>query len=190
MTARAGSILLVAIVGCARASPVHTTPTNAACPAPQLDVRDWQTVADSAGVNYRLPRDFVKQPRTTAAQSWHRQGDFQQSITAGFIASSSPTATLGRVPHAGMKELTVCVDSIGGREILIQAWRTVDGTFRRFRRQDRYDVFAVVGVNRELHFYITSGSYLPETQEAALAVVRTIAIEDPPPPPPAGTPPD
>jgi hypothetical protein len=75
-----------------------------------------------------------------------------------------------------MMEMTQCVDSIGGRQALVQAWRTRGGTFRDGQRMDRYDVFAVVPVSPVLRFYIASGSHRRETQQLALAAVRTIVV--------------
>ena len=125
---------------------------------------------------FRLPAEFTESQREPGARKFLRHGDFQQYVLAGFIESSTPVVAMGRAPHAGMKEMTVCVDSVGGREVLVQAWRTVNGTFREGRRLDRYDVFAVVAIHPELRFYFASGSYDPHTQTVALAAVRTIAI--------------
>jgi hypothetical protein len=133
-------------------------------------------------VVFRLPPAFVERAREAGAREWDLDGDFQQYILAGFIESSSPVVSLGRAPAAGMLEMTQCVDSIGGREVLVQAWRTRGGTFRDGRRLDRYDVFAVVEVHPELRFYLASGSYRRQTQDLALAVVRTIAIGPQSPP--------
>jgi hypothetical protein len=75
-----------------------------------------------------------------------------------------------------MMEMSQCVDSIGGRQVLVQAWRTRGGTFRNGQRMDRYDVFAVVPVSPERRFYLASGSHRPQTQQTVLEVVRTIAL--------------
>jgi hypothetical protein len=175
------SAVLVAcgFAGCAR--PARTAPSRAACPAPRADTRDWRIVQDSAEVVFRLPPAFVERARSEGAREWLLTGDFQQYVLTGFIASSSPVAALGRAPAPGMLEMSQCVDSVGGREVLVQAWRTVGGTFREGRRRDRYDVFAVVAVHPELRFYLASGSYRRQTQDLALAVVRSIAIGPGPP---------
>lgn len=168
------ALLAVFSAGCARTTRV--APASPACPAPRQDTGDWRDVAEPEGVSFRLPAAFVEQPRDEGAHRWHLRGDFSEYVLAGFIASSSPVETLGRAPSPGMMEMTQCIDSVGGRQVLVQAWRTRGGTFREGRRMDRYDVFAVVAVHPQLRFYIASGSHRRETQQAALTVVRTIAI--------------
>lgn len=156
--------------------PTRIAPAHAACPAPRQDTGGWRAVSESAGVSFLVPDGFVQQPRDEGDTRWYLHGDFSEYILAGFIPSSSPPEAMGRVPSVGMMEMTQCVDSIGGRQVLVQAWRTRGGTFRDGQRMDRYDVFAVFAVHSELRFYLASGSHRPETQRAALAVVRTIAI--------------
>lgn len=170
------ALAVAAFIASGCVGPARIAPAHAACPAPRQDTGDWRAVAESAGVSFLVPAAFVQQPRDEGATRWYLRGDFSEYILAGFIPSSSPPPALGRVPNPGMVEMTQCVDSIGGREVLVQAWRTRGGTFREGRRMDRYDVFAVVAVHPELRFYLASGSHRPETQRAALAVVRTIAI--------------
>lgn len=178
----AGLVLVVATTAsaCARTVPVAgVAPAFAACPAPRVDMTSWRTVADSF-VSFRLPADFVEQPFDEGARRWYLNDDFSEYLLAGFIASSSPAEALGRAPSPGMMEMSQCVDSIGGRQVLVQAWRTRGGTFRNGRRMDRYDVFAVVPVSPERRFYLASGSHRPPTQQTVLAVVRTIAVGAPP----------
>ncbi len=161
--------------------PAGIPPALAACPAPRQPTDDWRAVPESAGVSFRIPPAFVEQPSDEGAHRFYLRGDFSEYLLAGFIASSSPAETMGRAPGPGMMEMTQCVDSIGGRHALVQAWRTRDGTFRDGQRLDRYDVFAVVPVSPELRFYIASGSHRRETQQLALAAVRTIVVAPAPP---------
>jgi hypothetical protein len=141
---------------------------------------DWTLVADSAGVSFRLPAAFHERAPREGVREWDL-GDPQQYMLVGYIASSQPPATLGRVVSPGMEEMTQCIDSVGGRGVLVQAWRTVGGTFREGRRQDRYDVFAVLAVRPDVRLYLASGGYERRVQEIALAAVRTIAVAAPPP---------
>jgi hypothetical protein len=166
--------LLGPLLSCGRAP--HLTPARAACPSPRLVTTDWVTVADSAGVSFRVPPGYREAARENGALHWEFDGDFQQYLTAGFIASSSPPAALGRYVSPGMLEMTQCIDRIGGREVLVQAWRTPGGTFRNGRRLDRYDVFAVLAVRPDLRFYLASGGFQRRTQELVLAAVRTILV--------------
>ena len=177
----AGVVALVVMIvaGCVR--PAGIAPALAACPAPPQQTEDWPAVAESAGVSFRIPPEFVEQSREEGAHRFSLRGDFSEYLLAGFIASSSPAETMGRVPGPGMMEMSQCVDSIGGRQVLVQAWRTRGGTFREGQRLDRYDVFAVVPVSPELRFYIASGSHRRETQQLALAAVRTIVVAVAPP---------
>jgi len=173
------SLLLVAFAmviaaGCVR--PAGIAPALAACPGPGQQTDGWRVVSESAGVTFRIPPDFVERPSDEGAHRFHLRGDFSEYLLAGFIASSSPAETMGRAPGPGMMEMTQCADSIGGRQALVQAWRTRGGTFRDGQRMDRYDVFAVVPVSPELRFYIASGSHRRETQQLALAAVRTIVV--------------
>ena len=176
IVACAVTLLLAAIGGCVRIQRV--APARAACPAPRLSARGWVAVEDS-GVTFRLPPAYVERPSRAAFREWAENGDFQQYIIVGYIASSNPAPTLGRAPGPGMLEMTQCVDSVAGREVLVQAWRSRGGTFRNGRRLDRYDVFAVVPIRPDLRLYVTSGGYERRTQDIALAVVRTIATAQP-----------
>lgn len=170
--------LSMLIIPAACAHPGRPVPARAACPAPHVDTKPWRTVSQGPVV-YRIPDGFVRSDTQTATYHWERSGDFQQYVTAGFIESSSPAVTLGRTPSPGVFEMTQCVDSIGGREVLVQSWRTRGGVYRDFKRLDRYDVFAVVPVTAMRKFYIASGSYRPETQTIALALVRSIIVVGP-----------
>jgi hypothetical protein len=162
------------LLSCGRAP--HLTPARAACPPPRIATADWVTVTDSAGVSFRLPPGYREAARENGALHWELDGDFQQYLTAGFIASSSPPAALGRYVSPGMLEMTQCIDLVAGREVLVQAWRTPGGTFRNGQRLDRYDVFAVIPVRPALRFYLASGGFQRRTQELVLAVVRTILV--------------
>ena len=173
-------VLVLGSLSCAR--PGRVAPALAACPAPRQETGEWRPVAESAAVSFRIPADFVEQAREADARRWYLHGDFAEYILAGFIRSSSPLQAFGRAPAVGMMEMTQCIDSIGGREALVQAWRTRGGTFLNGRRLDRYDVFAVVAVDPELRFYIAGGTHRRDTQKVALAVVRTIAIAPGSPP--------
>jgi len=132
-------------------------------------------------VSFRLPAAYQERAPHSGIREWDLGGDSQQYVLVGYIASSSPPATLGRVVSPGMLEMTQCVDSAGGREVLVQSWRTPAGTFRQGRRLDRYDVFAVVPVRPDLRFYLASGGYERRTQDIALAAVRTIVVAASPP---------
>jgi hypothetical protein len=167
-------LLLGAAASCTR--PPRLTPSLAACPTPSDGTGGWETITDSLGVSFRLPPGFEEKAREGSARHWELGSDFSQYVTVGFIRSSSPVAVLGRAVSPGMLEMTQCIDSIAGREALVQAWRTKGGTFRNFQRLDRYDVFAVVPVTPTLRFYFSSGGYERRTQRLALAAARTISV--------------
>jgi len=150
-----------------------------ACPAPHVRTDRWATVRDSFGVTLRLPPAFTAYDTRTAMREWVTTGG--SYIGIGTIASSNPPASLGRFVSPGMVEMTQCIDSIASREALVQTWRTVGGVFHSGRRSDRYDVFAVIPVRADLRVYFMSGSTDRKTQEAALAVLRSITIGDVPP---------
>lgn len=163
------------LISCAR-PPRSVAPARPACPELRIATTDWVPVADSAGVSFRLPPGFREAARIGEARQWELDGDLSPYVIAGFLASSSPPAALGRFVSPGMLEMTQCIDVVGGREVLVQAWRTQGGTFRNGRRLDRYDVFAVVPVRPDLRFYLSSGGHERHTQDLALAVVRTIVV--------------
>lgn len=166
--------LTASLLGCAGRR--HVDQARTACPAPPLRTGGWVSISDSLGIAFRLPPNYHERPTGTASREWVLDGDDQQYIILGYIASSSPPASLGRAVSPGMLEMTQCIDSVGTRELLVQAWRTRGGTFRNGQRLDRYDVFAVVPVRADLRLYLMSGSYKRGTQDIALAAVRTIAV--------------
>jgi len=165
---------LAGLVACVR--PGHVEPARAACPAPPLSTAGWVSIADSAGVSFRLPAEYRERATQAGFREWVLGSDVHQYVIVGYIASSNPPATLGRVVSPGMLEMTQCVDSVGSREALVQSWRTPGGTFRQGRRLDRYDVFAVVPVRPDLRVYLASGGYERRAQDVALAAARTIVI--------------
>ena len=175
--ARIGLAAVLATLGAVSCLPhSRPTPSRPACPGPRLDARDWMVVQDESGVGFRLPRDFVERPHEAGGREWALRGDFQQYVETGLIRSSTPVEAMGRAPGAGMMEMMQCIDSVGGQAVLVQAWRTRDGTFRNGRRLDRYDVFAVVALEPSLRFYLASGGYERSTQDFALAAVRTLSV--------------
>jgi len=155
---------------------MHLDQARPACPAPALRTDRWVTIQDSSGVAFRLPPGYQEHPTGTGMREWFLDGDNQRYIALGFIASSNPPASLGRLVSPGMEEMTQCIDSLGSREVLVQSYRTRGGTFRNGQRLDRYDVFAVVPLRADLRLYLMSGSYQRATQDVALAAVRTITI--------------
>jgi hypothetical protein len=161
-------------LGCA--GPQRLEPARAACPPPRLATALWVTYADSAGVSFRLPAAYQERAPRDGVREWDLDGDNQQYVLAGYISSSNPPASLGRFVSPGMLEMSQCIDSTGGREVLVQSWRTPGGTFRRGRRLDRYDVFAVVPVRPDLRFYVASGGYERRAQDIALAAIRTVVV--------------
>jgi len=165
---------LAGLVACVR--PGRVEPARAACPAPPLSTAGWVSIADSAGVSFRLPAEYRERATQAGFREWVLGSDVHQYVIVGYIASSNPPATLGRVVSPGMLEMTQCVDSVGSREVLVQSWRTPGGTFRQGRRLDRYDVFAVVPVRPDLRVYLASGGYERRAQDVALAAARTIVI--------------
>ena len=80
-----------------------------------------------------------------------------RTVSIGFIHAAEHWLTLRRAPSPGMHEMSECVDSVGGREILVQTWRTAGGIFRNGRRRDRYDVFALLPVRPGFTVYVTGG---------------------------------
>ena len=172
LLARCVPFIVLVVAACVH--PARLVPARAACPAPRVDTGSWRAVSQGP-VTYRVPDVFARSDTDAVTYHWHG-GDTQQYITTGFIESSSPVVALGRTPYPGAHEMTQCVDSVAGREVLVQAWRTSGGVYRNFKRLDRYDVFAVVPLTATRRFYLASGSYLPETQTIALALVRTIVV--------------
>lgn len=174
--------LLAALVsGCygprSAPAPVGAVP---ACPGPALDVESWDVVSDSAGVTYRLPDGFVEQvdPRLPHRQ-WSYEGRSSGYVWIGFNSGGEHWITLRRAPSPGMHEMTECIDSVPGRQVLVQAWRTEGGIFRGGRRSDRYDVLALVPIAPDLTVVLTGGGSDRGFQTLLLAMVRTVRVPPP-----------
>jgi len=170
--------LLLPVAGCHRAARTSPGPEPAAtaCPPPPLDTRDWRQVADSANVSYRLPPDLTERPDTAGPHRWWVGADTHHVLTVGFIHVREHWITLRRVPSPGMLEMSECIDSIPGREILVQTWRMVGGVFRDSQRLDKYDMLALVPIEPGLTLFLTGGGPERETQILLLAVARTVRI--------------
>jgi hypothetical protein len=75
-----------------------------------------------------------------------------------------------------MIEMSECIDSIPGREILVQTWRMAGGVFRDSQRLDKYDMLALVPVEPGVTLFLTGGGPKRETQILLLAVARTVRV--------------
>jgi len=172
--------LALACHGAPRSAPTLTA-SAPACPPPPLTVADWPVIMDSADVSYRLPDGFVeRRPRDLPGRHWtYRRDGSSGTVTVGFIHSREHWTTLRRVPSPGMHEMSVCIDSLAGREILVQAWRMANGIFRNRRRFDRYDVFALLPITPGHTVYVTGGGSDRRFQEIVLAIVRTVRLPSP-----------
>lgn len=182
-SARLFSIALF-LAGCHRAPAPAPIPVAVeampACPAPKIDTRGWQIVNDSTGVRYRLPPEFEERPgRIPLSRRWDLDGDFQQSVDIGIIESPDYWVSLRRPPAPGRHEMSECIDSIPGRQLLVQSWRAEGGVFRRGRRMDEYEVFALVPMTAGRTVFLTGGGFERETQALLLAIVRTIRVPEP-----------
>jgi hypothetical protein len=157
--------------------PIAAVP---ACPGPALDVAGWAAIADSAGVTYRLPGGFIERPDSTLPyRRWTASDGSSGDLAVGFIHSREHWITLRRAPSPGMHEMSECVDSVAGRQLLVQAWRTEGGIFRDRRRFDRYDVFALVPITPGLTVYLTGGGSDRRFQALLLAMARTLRVGEP-----------
>jgi len=177
-------VLPVLFAGCHRAPATAPSPeifeAIAACPTPNLDTRGWQIVTDSTGIRYRLPDQFVEQPaRVPLSRRWDLDGDFRQSMDIGIIESPEYWISLRRAPSPGMREMSECIDSIPGRQLLVQAWRMEGGVFRNGRRMDKYEVFALTPMEPGRTVFLTGGGSDRQTQALLLAIVRTIRLPSP-----------
>lgn len=170
--------LLLSVAGCHRAARTSPGPEPAAtaCPAPALDTRAWRHVADSAGVSYRLPPSLLQRPDTAGPHREWDGADAPHLLTVGFIHAREHWITLRRVPSPGMLDMSECIDSIPGREILVQTWRMAGGVFRDLQRLDKYDMFALVPIEPGLTLFLTGGGPERETQILLLAVARTVRV--------------
>jgi len=176
-----GAALVTVTLAChgPRTAPV---PLGAApaCPAPAVATDDWIPVTDSMGVSYRLPPGFVPRPHPELPHDrWSYDDGTSGYVWVGVNRSLEHWITLRRAPSPGMYEMSECIDSLAGREILVQAWRTPGGIFRDGRRWDRYDVFALLPIEPGRTVWVTSGGSDRRFQETALAIVRTVRLPQP-----------
>lgn len=149
----------------------------AACPAPGLNVSHWNVVSDSAGLTFRIPDTFVEHVDARLPhRTWNSEGTSSGYLFVGFNHSKEFWLTLRRVPSRGMMEMSECVDSIPGRQILVQAWRMVGGIFKGGRRSDRYDMLTLVPIEPSLTVYMAGGGSDPRFQTILLAIARTVRV--------------
>jgi hypothetical protein len=154
----------------------------AACPAPVLDLHNWTLVSDSAGLTYRVPPSFVERPDPRLpSRRWTEGGASSGSVSIGFNHMREHWITFRRAPSPGMREMTECIDSIPGRQILVQAWRTVGGRFEGGRRSDLYEVLTLVPMEPGLTLWIAGGGADPQFQRIVLAIGRTVRLPMPTP---------
>ena len=173
-----GAALLTGTIAChgprTAPAPVAAAP---ACPAPVFATGGWTPVTDSMGISYRLPPGFVPRPNPELPHDrWSYDDGTSGYVWIGMNRSPEHWITLRRVPSPGMYEMSECIDSLAGREILVQAWRMRGGISNGRRRPDRYDVFALLPIEPGRTVWVTSGGSDRRFQEMALAIVRTVRI--------------
>jgi hypothetical protein len=145
-----------------------------------FDVGDWPVVADSGDLRYRVPRGFEERSDTSLPyRRWTVDGRSAGSVAVGLNHSREHWLTLRRAPSPGMREMSECIDSVAGRELLVQAWRTEGGIFRERRRADRYDVFALVPLAPGRTVFLAGGGADRAFQARLLAMVRTVRVGAP-----------
>lgn len=150
------------------------------CPAPDLETGAWTPVTDSTGIAYRLPPGFVPDPNPELHYSrWRYDQETSGYVWIGINRSPEFWLTLRRVPSPGMYEMGECIDSLGGREILVQAWRMRGGLSNGRRRPDRYEVFALLPIAPGRTVWFTAGGRDRRYQEIAMAIVRTFVLPMP-----------
>lgn len=173
--------MVVPLSGCQRPpeTPPRPVPAVTACPAPVLDTRDWRHVVDSANVSFRLPATLVERADTASPHRRWVNADGRQVVTVGFLRVLEHWITLRRAPSPGMHEMSECMDSIPGRQLLVQTWRTAGGVFRHGRRFDNYEMLALVPIEPGLTVFLTGGGAARETQVLLLAIARTVRIGEP-----------
>jgi hypothetical protein len=181
--ARIATVAIAMAVPAAGCQRPQTAPRPAlavaACPGPVLDTRDWRLVMDSADLSYRLPPALVERADTASPHRRWFSADSRQIVTVGFIHELEHWITLRRAPSPGMHEMSECIDSIPGRQLLVQAWRTAGGVFRDRRRFDNYEMLALVPIEPGLTVFLTGGGSARETQVLLLAIARTVRIGEP-----------
>lgn len=168
--------------GCQRVGTAVPRPLRSvsACPAPGVDTEGWESLRDSAGVSYRLPRGYTQRP---PGDLYYREftwsGDPAGHASIGFSPSHEHYATLLRIPGPPMREMTECQESVNGREVFFQSWRTVGGIFSGGRRYDNFEMLALVPVRPTLTLFVTGGSGDPRFQAILLTIARTVEVAEP-----------
>lgn len=149
-------------------------PAAPACPAPQLRGVEWVLADDSTGFTVALPPGFEERPWEGPSRRWDLGPDFQQSMIFGTIRGDLGLAAYRR-PYqpALMPEYSECTETVAGYQVSIQSFRTPNGTFRNYRRLDRYDVFAIWEIAPGVYGYISGGTYLRPTQDLMLGAIRS-----------------
>jgi hypothetical protein len=181
-TLGAAALGLCLVGGCQRVGTPSPPPLHSvsACPAPDVDTDGWQMLLDSAGVSYRLPPGFAQRPSGDLdfrEFTWAAYPGGHASI--GFSPSREHYATLLRVPAPPMREMTECQESVNGRDVFFQSWRTVGGSFRQGRRYDNLEMLALVPVQPMLTLFVTGGSEDPGFQAVLLTIARTVEVAGP-----------
>lgn len=170
-----GVVLVGVGTGCAgRARPPTTVPPAlAACPAPPVSAGDWTFRADSIGVFLFLPPDFLERPSGGTYREWIGGSERNQLIQFGLIRGDLPIEGYRRVITSTFaEEYSECHVTVDGYTVHLQAWRTPNGVFRNFRRQSRYDGFAIWQLEPGVFAYLQGGGSDRATQAVLLAAAR------------------
>jgi hypothetical protein len=176
--ASAGTLAIV-IAGCQRVGVAPSPPPGAAdaCPAPAVRTAGWEIVADSAGVTYRLPPGFNERPPGDLPfRDFTYSDELRGRVSIGFSPSREHYGSFLRVPSPSMHEMSQCLESINGRDVLLQSWRTEGGSFRQGRRYDLFEMLALVPVQPMLTLFVTGQSEDPAFQQVLLAIARTVEV--------------
>lgn len=155
-------------------------PAARACPAPKLRRVPWVFADDSAGFVLAMPPGFQEGASGGPFRHFESADGYRPWMSFGIIRGELGLAGYRRVLQPDlMLDYSECSDVVNGYLISIQAWRTPNGVFRNFRRQDRYDVFAIWEAGPSAYAYLTGGTDDQPTQVLMLAAIRAWKVQKP-----------
>jgi hypothetical protein len=161
-----------------------------ACTLPSVDTRGWQVVnAEIAPIELHMPPDVrefryrhtdviaspgaTPDPTVPPAQEWRPPSRRRLPYVVGITRRKGPPERF--LPDASVPERSECVDTIGGRSVVIVSYRMPLGSSLR---SDRYAIDAVFREDSSWALVFWGSSVSPELQARLLAILRSIRFRD------------
>lgn len=170
-------IILFTMVICSNS--VYANPAARACPGPKIDTTSWQARSfKPAGIQIRLPGRYKEHSPAvrvgSASDVSYHAGPSDHIDIMIEVARDRDLHKNKIIQQPYYLDYTECIEKIGNRDVVIQSFREPNVIFTKGDWRPAYNVVAICFITDSRLLKIMSGFASRESQEEALAMLRTI----------------